>query len=184
MMEPRHDETKRCSRPGPPLTEERIEEVLEAVEHNKPMWRAMPEWGRIHVERQLPILCIYRRAESHRDLGTDRLTGSEAACLNCFSAAKAAGMGLLNGIVLGSILGTIAWLWEDNIYLGLLVGAALALNTMLSALLGGTVPLVLRSLKVDAALASGPVWCFPRPEFCKRHITPSSRHAKVGLIEQ
>jgi len=66
-------------------------------------------------------------------------------------------LGLVNGIVLGTILGTIAALWKSNIYLGLVIGGSLALNTVLSALLGGCVPLLLKRLKVDPALASGPI---------------------------
>jgi magnesium transporter len=37
------------------------------------------------------------------------------------------------------------------------VGAALAANTLLSVILGGSVPLVLRGLNVDPAVDSGPV---------------------------
>lgn len=66
-------------------------------------------------------------------------------------------LGLLNGIVLGAILGTIATLWKDNLWLGLVVGGALALNTVLSALLGGCVPLMLKRFKIDPALAAGPI---------------------------
>ncbi|NNE92899.1 MAG: magnesium transporter [Verrucomicrobiales bacterium] len=66
-------------------------------------------------------------------------------------------LGLMNGIVLGTLLGTIAGIWKDNVYLGLVIGSALALNTILSVLLGGLVPLLLKKLKVDPALASGPI---------------------------
>jgi len=70
---------------------------------------------------------------------------------------KEGSVGIINGIVLGLLLGTIATLWKDNIYLGITVFAALSLNTILSVLLGGLVPLVLKRFKVDPALASGPI---------------------------
>ena len=70
---------------------------------------------------------------------------------------KEGSVGIINGIVLGLILGTIATLWKGNIYLGLTVFTALSLNTILSVLLGGLVPLFLKRLKVDPALASGPI---------------------------
>ena len=70
---------------------------------------------------------------------------------------KEIGIGLINGLVLGSVLGFVAVLWQGNVYLGLVVGAALALNTLLSVLLGGLVPLLLRRVGVDPALASGPL---------------------------
>lgn len=66
-------------------------------------------------------------------------------------------LGIINGFVLGCILGTIAALWKDNVYLGLVIGGALFFNTVLSVLLGGCVPLLLKRLKVDPALASGPI---------------------------
>ncbi len=66
-------------------------------------------------------------------------------------------VGVINGIVLGLVLGTIATLWKGNIYLGITVFIALSLNTILSVLLGGLVPLLLKRLKVDPALASGPI---------------------------
>ncbi len=49
-------------------------------------------------------------------------------------------VGVLNGIVLGILLGVVAWLWKDNVWLGLVVGSALAINTMVAVSLGGTVP--------------------------------------------
>ena len=70
---------------------------------------------------------------------------------------KEALIGLMNGLVLGALLGTIAWVWQGNLFLGLVVGGALMANTLVAVLLGGAVPLVLRGLKQDAALASGPI---------------------------
>ena len=51
----------------------------------------------------------------------------------------------------------MAWLWKGNAYLGLVVGAAMTLNTLVAVSIGGTVPLLLRRLKMDPALASGPI---------------------------
>jgi len=66
-------------------------------------------------------------------------------------------VGIINGIALGSLLGLAAWLWQGSIYLGLVVGLALALNTVLAVSIGGTIPLLLKKMKVDPALASGPI---------------------------
>ena len=66
-------------------------------------------------------------------------------------------LGIINGLVLGTLLGTIAGMWKDNVWLGLVIGGALALNTVLSVLLGGLVPLLMKKLKIDPALASGPL---------------------------
>lgn len=66
-------------------------------------------------------------------------------------------VGVLNGVVLGALIGAVAYLWKGNPYLGLVVGGALAVNTMIAVSIGGTIPLVLKRLKVDPALASGPM---------------------------
>lgn len=66
-------------------------------------------------------------------------------------------VGLINGAVLGLLLGGIAWFWKGNAWLGLVVGSALAANTLVSVALGGMLPLVLRRLKLDPALVSSPL---------------------------
>jgi magnesium transporter len=70
---------------------------------------------------------------------------------------KEGAIGILNGIVLGILLGSLAFFWKHNLYLSLVVGVALTLNTMLSVLLGGLIPLGLKGLRLDPALASGPI---------------------------
>ncbi len=70
---------------------------------------------------------------------------------------KEATLGLINGTVLGALLGFAAWLWKGNLAFGLVIGGALAINTLVSVVLGGLVPLALRKLKVDPALASSPI---------------------------
>lgn len=70
---------------------------------------------------------------------------------------KESSIGLINGLVLGCLLGGAALLWKGNPYLGLIVGAALAANTFVAVSFGGLVPLILRGLRTDPALASGPL---------------------------
>ena len=70
---------------------------------------------------------------------------------------KEAVVGLINGVALGALLGLAAWAWKGNAVLGLVVGGALALNTIVAVSIGGTVPLILRRLNLDPAVASGPL---------------------------
>lgn len=66
-------------------------------------------------------------------------------------------IGLINGVALGTLIGLAAYLWKGNIYLSLVVGGALTINTVVAVSLGGTIPLVLKRLGFDPALASGPI---------------------------
>jgi magnesium transporter len=66
-------------------------------------------------------------------------------------------VGLINGVVLGILLGIVGWLWQGNYVLGAVVAAALAANTLIAVCFGGLIPLVLRGLGQDPALASGPI---------------------------
>jgi magnesium transporter len=66
-------------------------------------------------------------------------------------------VGLINGVALGLLIGLAAFIWKGNIYLGLVVGSALTINTVLAVSIGGTVPLILKGFDIDPALASGPI---------------------------
>jgi magnesium transporter len=70
---------------------------------------------------------------------------------------KESTVGLINGAALGVLLGCVAWLWKGNPYLGLVVGGALFLNTIVAVSVGGVVPLLLKRFHVDPAVASGPL---------------------------
>jgi magnesium transporter len=60
-------------------------------------------------------------------------------------------------VFLSFLLGTVAFAWKGNLWLGLVVGGALAANTRVSVILGGMLPLVLKRLKMDPALVSSPL---------------------------
>lgn len=70
---------------------------------------------------------------------------------------KEISVGVINGIALGVLIGLVAWIWKGSPALGLVIGAALALNTMLAVSIGGVVPLLLKRLGQDPAAASGPL---------------------------
>jgi magnesium transporter len=62
---------------------------------------------------------------------------------------------VVKGVVLGCIVGLMAYVWMGNTWLGLIVGFAMLANILNATLVGVLVPLGLRSLKLDPALASG-----------------------------
>jgi len=62
--------------------------------------------------------------------------------------------GTINGLAVGGIAGLASWLWIGKPILGLVVFAAMLLNMIASAIAGVMVPISLRTIKVDPALAS------------------------------
>jgi magnesium transporter len=71
--------------------------------------------------------------------------------------SKEVGLGAINGLALGLLLGGVALLWKGNPFLGIVVGGALMANTILAVSFGGALPLILRSVKLDPALVSSPI---------------------------
>ena len=70
---------------------------------------------------------------------------------------KEASVGLINGAVLGALIGAVAWIWKGNPFLGLVIGLALFMNTIIAVSIGGVVPLLLKRIGQDPAVASGPL---------------------------
>ena len=70
---------------------------------------------------------------------------------------KEISLGMINGLALGILLGGVAYLWKGNPFLGLVVGGALAVNTVVAVCLGGLIPLLLKRVKLDPALVSSPL---------------------------
>ena len=66
-------------------------------------------------------------------------------------------VGLINGSVLGLLVGICAMIFDGNPYLGVVIGLALFVNTIVAVSIGGTVPLLLKRMGVDPAVASGPL---------------------------
>ncbi|MCF7689312.1 MAG: magnesium transporter [Cephaloticoccus sp.] len=70
---------------------------------------------------------------------------------------KEMAVGCINGLALGILLGAVTLLWKGNMWLGAVVGGALMLNTIVAVSLGGMIPLALKRMNLDPALASGPI---------------------------
>jgi magnesium transporter len=70
---------------------------------------------------------------------------------------KEASIGVINGMVLGVLLGAMAWLWQGNAMFGGVVAVSLALNTLIAVCAGGLIPLALQRIGQDPALAASPI---------------------------
>lgn len=66
-------------------------------------------------------------------------------------------VGLMNGVVVGLLAGGIVWGMYGSFKIGLLITVAMLVNLLVAGLAGTTIPLVLRKLKFDPALSSGPL---------------------------
>ena len=63
-------------------------------------------------------------------------------------------LGVVNGILLGVVVGVAAFAWKGNPILGLVLGFAMMGNMVVGALAGAGVPLLLRRLRMDPAVSS------------------------------
>jgi magnesium transporter len=67
--------------------------------------------------------------------------------------SKEFAVGVLNGILYAVIVGCLVSLWFNDWDMGIIIGLAMAINLMAAALAGTILPVLLRSLKIDPALA-------------------------------
>ena len=65
-------------------------------------------------------------------------------------------VGLILGVFFGLLLGLLAWLFYGTLCLGIVVALAICASMLISTSLGTVVPIILRRLDVDPAVATGP----------------------------
>jgi magnesium transporter len=63
-------------------------------------------------------------------------------------------LGLINGVLLGAVVGIVAFAWKGSPMLGTVLGLAMLGNMVVAAAAGAGVPLLLRRLKLDPAVSS------------------------------
>jgi magnesium transporter len=67
---------------------------------------------------------------------------------------KEAAVGLGNGLGCGIVAGLVVWAWRGEPWLALIIASAMLINMFVAAVAGTLIPLGLRALKIDPALAS------------------------------
>jgi len=70
---------------------------------------------------------------------------------------KEAMLGAFNGVVIGILLALVAFLFSGKPLLGGIIGFAFACNSIIAVSLGGSMPLILKRIGVDPAMASSPI---------------------------
>jgi len=86
-----------------------------------------------------------------RALATNKLGAANAPRI----ISRETMVGLLNGLVLSTIMALIVFLWFGSSRLGAVIGTAMIVNLLAAALAGILIPLALDRLKLDPAPASG-----------------------------
>lgn len=70
---------------------------------------------------------------------------------------KELSVGALNGVLWASVVGLVAWVWFGRWQLAAVLAAAMVINLCIAGVAGVVVPLALRRLRIDPALAGGVV---------------------------
>ena len=67
---------------------------------------------------------------------------------------KESGLGIINGAIIGTVTAVVAWLWNGNPYLGLVIGLGMLVNLFFAGLAGASIPIVMKNLGLDPAQSS------------------------------
>ncbi|HHL45691.1 MAG TPA: magnesium transporter [Gammaproteobacteria bacterium] len=88
-----------------------------------------------------------------RGLALDQISDHNARKL----LFKEVAVGMINSMMWALVVAAMAWFWFDNPELGAVIAAAMTINLLIAAVAGVTIPLLLRKLGADPALAGGVV---------------------------
>jgi magnesium transporter len=67
--------------------------------------------------------------------------------------SKEFSVGALNGMLYALVVGAVVSLWFQDPLMALIIGAAMAINLIAAALTGTLLPVMLRAVNIDPALA-------------------------------
>jgi magnesium transporter len=88
-----------------------------------------------------------------RGMATGQVNASNSMAI----LRKELAVGILNGIVFSIIVAAIAYLWYGNPGLGFVMAIAIIVNLVAGALAGALIPVMLKRMSIDPALAGGVV---------------------------
>ncbi len=70
-----------------------------------------------------------------------------------FLITKELAIGVLNGIIWAVLIASVVALWKQDFQLGVIIAFAMLMNMIAAGLSGATLPLIMKRLKIDPALA-------------------------------
>jgi len=68
---------------------------------------------------------------------------------------KETSVGLINGLVIGTVTAVVAWIWNGNPFLGLVIGLGMLVTLIVAGLSGAVIPIAMKALRLDPAQCSG-----------------------------
>lgn len=78
---------------------------------------------------------------------------------------KEVGLGIFNGAIIGLIAGIVLYLKYHNVFLGLIILAAMILNMVIAGVVGFLLPLIFDKMKIDPAISS-PIFLTTATDIC------------------
>lgn len=90
-------------------------------------------------------LAIVMRGLVMREIPRNRLTAL---------VVKEGLLGITTGTITGIVTGLVAWLWQGNPILGVVIGLGMIVNLFVAGLSGAAIPVIMRSMGLDPAQCS------------------------------
>ena len=120
-----------------------------------------------HVLKILPVVAIFMPllAGLGGNIGTQSITlmvrglstGQVSLKAAAYHILRESVIGLLIGAIFGMLVMIVTCGWQHHVGLGIVVGVSMTINMTCATLIGTLTPFVLKKMKVDPAIASGPV---------------------------
>jgi magnesium transporter len=107
----------------------------------------MPICAAMSGNAGMQVVTVTVRALANRELAGSNM--SRAIWKEVF-------VGLINGVVFGAVMGSIAAFWFSDSALGMVLGCALILNMVWAAVGGVLLPIVIDEMGMDPAISAGP----------------------------
>jgi len=63
-------------------------------------------------------------------------------------------IGLINGVIIGIVTAIIAFLWQGNPFLGVVIGLGMIVNLVVAGFAGAAIPITMKALRLDPAQCS------------------------------
>ncbi len=124
---------------------DRFQHVIDAVVLLAVLMPIVPSMGGVAGTQSLTIIT--------RAMALGQIERSNALSI----LRKEVSVAIINGVGWALVVSAVTYFWFDNIAIGAIIAAALMINMFIAATIGFALPLVLKRLNIDPAIAGGVV---------------------------